>query len=70
MQAEVKEASDNFNKIYYSSFFATCTVGQIGIIDCNSALLEMMGGASRDELIGLHPGDFFAGSAARRPEFL
>ncbi|HCY84767.1 MAG TPA: hybrid sensor histidine kinase/response regulator, partial [Desulfobacteraceae bacterium] len=58
MQAAIKEQSDNFNSVYYGAFFAISTLDRKGIIDCNSALVDMMGADSRKALLNRHPGDF------------
>jgi len=55
MQEKIREASDNFNNVYYSGFTAISTIDGDKFIDCNEALVRMLNAKTKAEVLNTHP---------------
>ena len=55
MQDKIREASDNFNNVYYHAFSAIATIDGDKFIDCNGAFVRMLNAKTKAEIINTHP---------------
>ena len=57
-------ADERFRVLFERSSDAHLLLADQGVIDCNRAAVDMLRCASKAELLGRHPADILAGSAA------
>jgi PAS domain S-box-containing protein len=62
---ESEAANERFRVLFESSSDAHLLIDKTGVIDCNEALVKMLGLESKRELLGQHPSRF---SAERQPD--
>ncbi len=56
-EQQLQQSESDYRSLFEMSDDANMTLDQDGFIDCNQATLAMFGCASKEEFIGMHPGE-------------